>query len=388
MKFSREYLDQLKEAIDLVDLIGDYTDLQKAGPFLYVGHCPHPNHKDSDASFRVNTKTNTWCCYGCHSDKKNKQEGSFGSDCIAFIEWISNGEMSWLECIKYLAEKANMPLPVEKHEKQYKTNYAITQKFKRDMNDESLEYLYERGISDKEIEEWSIGYDKAENRIVFPLIDSCKNIIGFNKRLLTKETKGISKKYVHSSDSEVFKKSNYLYGMHNINNTCNYIVLSEGVFDVILSRKYGLKNVVCALGTSLSDYQMELLAKQKKEVIVVYDNDKKGLKTMKKVLPLLEEKNIPAKLLLLPEGKDLADSALMLKYDIEDYILNNSITYGYYKLQDTVNMFNRDLYNLYNKYNSIFKDIENSVPESEKHTIAAFINNNIYNKEISINAMR
>jgi DNA primase catalytic core len=281
-----------------------------------------------------------------------------------------------------------MPLPVEKHEKQYKTNYAITQKFKRDMNDESLEYLYGRGISDKEIEEWLIGYDKAENRIVFPLMDPCKNIIGFNKRLITKETKGISRKYLHSSDSEVFKKSNYLYGMHNINNTCNYIVLSEGVFDVILSRKYGLKNVVCALGTSLSDYQMELLAKQKKEVIVVYDNDTKGIKTMKKVLPLLEEKNIPAKLLLLPEGKDLADSALLLKYDIEDYILNNSITYGYYKLQDTVNMFNRDLYNLYNKYNSIFKDIENSVPESEKHTIAAFINNNIYNKEISINAMR
>ena len=316
MRFSREFLDKLKENVDLVDLASEYTELHKAGPFLYMGHCPHPKHNDSDASFRINTKTNTWCCYGCHSDKKNKNDGNYGSDCIAFIEWINDGKMSWIDCIKYLAEKINLPLPVEKHEKQYETNYKLMNKFVRGMTDEAYEYLEERDLSQNEIEQWKIGFDKNENRIVFPLIDSYNNVLGFNKRLVCKETKGISKKYIHSSDSEIFKKANFLYGLNNIDNSFDYVILSEGVFDVILARKYGLKNTVCALGTTLSDHQFELLAKLNKEVIVIYDNDAKGIATMKKVMPIFESKNISAKLLILPEGKDLADMSMQLKHSL------------------------------------------------------------------------
>ena len=382
MRFSREFLDKLKENVDLVDLASEYTELHKAGPFLYMGHCPHPKHNDSDASFRINTKTNTWCCYGCHSDKKNKNDGNYGSDCIAFIEWINDGKMSWIDCIKYLAEKINLPLPVEKHEKQYETNYKLMNKFVRNMTDEAYEYLEERDLSQNEIEQWKIGYDKNENRIVFPLIDSYNNVLGFNKRLVCKETKGISKKYIHSSDSEIFKKANFLYGLNSIDNTFDYVILSEGVFDVILARKYGLKNTVCALGTTLSDHQFELLAKLNKEVIVVYDNDAKGLATMKKVMPIFESKNISAKLLILPEGKDLADMSMQLKHGIKDYVLNNSMTYGYYNLQNAINDFNRDLYNLYSKYSIIFENIKQEIPESEKNIANIYLNNNVYNKEL------
>ena len=382
MRFSREFLDKLKENVDLVDLASEYTELHKAGPFLYMGHCPHPKHNDSDASFRINTKTNTWCCYGCHSDKKNKNDGNYGSDCIAFIEWINDGKMSWIDCIKYLAEKINLPLPVEKHEKQYETNYKLMNKFVRNMTDEAYEYLEERDLSQNEIEQWKIGYDKNENRIVFPLIDSYNNVLGFNKRLVCKETKGISKKYIHSSDSEIFKKANFLYGLNNIDNSFDYVILSEGVFDVILARKYGLKNTVCALGTTLSDHQFELLAKLNKEVIVIYDNDAKGIATMKKVMPIFESKNISAKLLILPEGKDLADMSMQLKHGIKDYVLNNSMTYGYYNLQNAINDFNRDLYNLYNKYSIIFENIKQEIPESEKNIANIYLNNNVYNKEL------
>ena len=382
MRFSREFLDKLKENVDLVDLASEYTELHKAGPFLYMGHCPHPKHNDSDASFRINTKTNTWCCYGCHSDKKNKNDGNYGSDCIAFIEWINDGKMSWIDCIKYLAEKINLPLPVEKHEKQYETNYKLMNKFVRGMTDEAYEYLEERDLSQNEIEQWKIGYDKNENRIVFPLIDSYNNVLGFNKRLVCKETKGISKKYIHSSDSEIFKKANFLYGLNNIDNSFDYVILSEGVFDVILARKYGLKNTVCALGTTLSDHQFELLAKLNKEVIVIYDNDAKGIATMKKVMPIFESKNISAKLLILPEGKDLADMSMQLKHGIKDYVLNNSMTYGYYNLQNAINDFNRDLYNLYSKYSIIFENIKQEIPESEKNIANIYLNNNVYNKEL------
>lgn len=382
MKFSREFLEKLKQSVDLVDLANEYTELYKAGPYLYMGHCPHPKHNDSDASFRINTQTNTWCCYGCHSDKKNKNDGNYGSDCIAFIEWINEGKMSWIDCIKYLAKKVNLPLPVEKHEKQYNVNYKLMNKFIRNLDDTAYEYLYDRDLSDNEIEQWKIGYDINENRIVFPLQDSYNNILGFNKRLICKETKGINKKYIHSSDSEIFKKSNFLYGLHNIDKSFDYIILTEGVFDVILARKYGLKNTVCALGTSLSEYQIDLLAKYNKEIIVIYDNDDKGIKTMKKVMPLLAAKNISAKLLILPEGKDLADMSTQLKHGIKDYVINNSMTFGYYNIQNAINDFNRELYNLYNKYNIIFENIKLEIPESEKRTIEAFLQNNVYNKEL------
>lgn len=375
MMFSREFLDQLKETVDLKDLAEEYTELKKAGPTLYVGHCPHPKHNDSDASFCVNTQTNTWTCYGCHSDKKNKQQGNYGSDAIAFIEWMNEGKMSWIDSVKFLANKIGLPIPNDSNSKIYKTNYNLTQKYIKDMTSDAYEYLYDRGLDDETIEKWNICYDKYDDRVVFPLFDSYRNIVGFNKRLVTPQTKGLNRKYIHSSDSEVFKKSQYFYGMQFLDKTKDYIVLTEGVFDVILPQMYGVSNVICALGTTLSDYQINVLAKLGKEVIVVYDNDDKGLKTMKKVMPLLESNNISAKLLVLPSGKDLAEITLELKYGILDYILDNSVTYGYYQIQNSINDFNRDLYSLYYKYSNIFDAVKSSVPDSEKDIIQVFIDN-------------
>ena len=375
MIFSREFLDELKRTVDLKDLAEEYTELRKAGPTLYVGHCPHPKHNDSDASFCVNIQTNTWTCYGCHSDKKNKAQGNYGSDAIAFIEWMNEGKVSWIDAVKQLANRVGLPIPNDINSKAYKTNYNLTQKYIKDMTCDAYEYLYDRGLDDDTIEKWSICYDKNEDRIVLPLFDAYNNIIGFNKRLVNKQTKGLNRKYIHSADSEIFKKSQYFYGMQFLDRSKDYIILTEGAFDVILPQMYGASNVICALGTTLSEYQINVLAKLNKQVIVVYDNDDKGLKTMKKVMPLLEENNISAKLLILPEGKDLAEITLDVKYDIEDYILNNAVTYGYYQIQNSINDFNRDLYSLYYKYSVIFDKIKDSVPDSEKDIIQVFIDN-------------
>ncbi len=375
MIFSREFLDELKRAVDLKNLAEEYTELKKAGPTLYVGHCPHPKHNDSDASFCVNIQTNTWTCYGCHSDKKNKAQGNYGSDAIAFIEWMNEGKVSWIDAVKQLANKVGLPIPNDVNSKAYKTNYNLTQKYIKDMTCDAYEYLYDRGLDDETIEKWSICYDKHEDRVVFPLFDSYNNIIGFNKRLVTKQTKGLNRKYIHSSDSEIFKKSQYFYGMQFLDRSKDYIILTEGAFDVILPQMYGASNVICALGTTLSEYQINVLAKLNKEVIVVYDNDDKGMKTMKKVMPLLESNNISAKLLVLPEGRDLAEITLDIKYDIEDYILSNAVTYGYYQIQNSINDFNRDLYSLYYKYSIMFDKIKDSVPDSEKEIIQVFIDN-------------
>lgn len=387
MKFSREFLDELKTNTDLKDLVEEYTELRQAGPTLYVGHCPHPKHNDSDASFCINTQTNTWTCYGCHSDKKNKEQGNYGSDAIAFIEWVNEGKMSWIDAVKFLAQRINLPIPNDTNSKAYKQNYNLTQKYIKDMTSDAYEYLYDRGLDDETIEKWTICYDKHDDRVVFPLFDSYKNIVGFNKRLVTPQTKGLNRKYIHSSDSEIFKKSQYFYGMQFLDRSKDYIILTEGVFDVILPQMYGASNVICGLGTTLSEYQINVLAKLGKTVIVVYDNDEKGSKTMKKVMPLLENSGISAKLLVLPEGKDLAEVTLELKYDILKYILDNSVTYGYYQIQNSINAFNRDLYDLYHKYNNIFDAVKDSVPESEKSSIQLFIDNCFRKGAPIINAM-
>ena len=386
MIFSREFLDQLKTSIDLKDLAEEYTELRQAGPTLYVGHCPHPKHNDSDASFCVNTQTQTWTCYGCHSDKKNKEQGNYGSDAIAFIEWLNEGKISWIEAVKFLANKIGLAIPNDVNSKQYKTNYNLTQKYIKDMTWESYEYLYDRGLDDETIEKWTICYDKYDDRIVFPLFDSYGNVVGFNKRLVTKQAKGLNRKYIHSSDSEIFKKSQYFYGMQHLDKTKDFIILTEGVFDVILPQQYGVPNVICALGTTLSEYQINVLAKLNKEVIVVYDNDDKGMKTMKKVMPLLEKNNISAKLLVLPEGKDLAEITLELKYDILNYILDNSMSYGYYQIKNTVNAFNKDMYELYRKYSNMFDTIKESAPISEQPALQTFIDNCLM-RGAPINAM-
>ena len=389
MKFSREFLDKIKETVNLVDLASEYTDLDKAGPYLYVGHCPHPKHNDSDASFCVSTKTNTWCCYGCHSDKKNKDQGNYGSDCIAFMEWVTDGKMSWIDAVKYLAAKINLPLPVEKYEKQYNINYKLMKKYENDLTDDALDYLKYRDISKNEIEKWHIGYDRFEKRIVFPLIDGYQNVLGFNRRLLIKETKGLTKKYLHSADSEIFKKSNYLYGINDIDKSFDYIVLTEGVFDVILARKYGLKNVICALGTALSENQIQQIAKYKKEVIIAYDSDKKGIDTMKKVIPMLQEQGLATKLILLPENKDLADMSMELKHGIKDYVLNKSMPYSYYLLRDLINDFNQEYYCIYLRYMAMINEVMNQMPETELNIATSYINNTVRGKELDIeNVMR
>ena len=103
---------------------------------------------------------------------------------------------------------------------------------------------------------------------------------------------------------------------------------------------------------------------------------------MKKVVPLLEAKNISTKILILPENKDLADISMELKYDLRQYVLDNIITYGYYVLQNAINDFNKDLYNLYAKYNIIFNTLKEEVPASEKNIVDSYIENNIHNKEL------
>lgn len=360
MYFDKEWLDKLKEETNLKELIEERTDivLKKAGVNRYMGRCPHPDHNDSDASFYIDLNKNTWCCYGCHSDKKNSQEGNYGSDCIALLQWLDNGKQNWAYYVKELAKRINMPLPEEKNQQLLMRNYKLCMKYYNSMTDEAYDYVYGRELENETLDKWYIGYDSYDKRIVFPLLDSYNNVVGFNKRLIDARTKGVKQKYIHSSNSEVFEKSKYIYGLNHIDKSADYIILTEGVFDVILPQQYGVKNTICALGTTLSEYQINLLAKYDKELIVAYDCDKKGLKTLKKIMPQLKAAGIRAKMLPLPEDKDLADLALQLKEDLLEYIMDNAMSYAYYQAKEIIKDYNKELFELNYKFTNILKAVE------------------------------
>lgn len=367
MYFDKEWLDKLKEETNLKDLVEEYSDtvLKKAGVNRYMGHCPHPDHNDSDASFYVDLNKNTWCCYGCHSDRKNTQEGNYGSDCIALLQWLDNNNHSWSYYVKELASRINLPLPEEKHQEVLKKNYKICMKYYNNMTDEAYDYIYDRGVDNDTLDKWYIGFDSYDNRIVFPLLDSYGNVLGFNKRLIDAKTKGVKQKYIHSSNSDVFEKSKYIYGLNHIDKNADYIILTEGVFDVILPQQFGVKNTICALGTTLSDYQIDLLARYNKLLIIAYDCDEKGQKTLKKIIPQLQEAGINTKVLPLPEEKDLADLSLQLKDNLLDYIMNNAITYAYYQAKEIINDYNKELFELNYKYTKLMKSIDYDINDKE-----------------------
>lgn len=373
MYFDKEWLDKLKEETNLKELVEERTDtvLKKAGVNRYMGRCPHPDHNDSDASFYVDLDKNTWCCYGCHSDKKNAQEGNYGSDCIALLQWLDNNANSWSYYVKELAKRINMPLPAEKNQQLLMKNYKLCMKYFNGMTDEAYDYVYGRELENETLDKWYIGFDSYDNRIVFPLLDSYNNVVGFNKRLINIKTKGLKQKYIHSSNSEVFEKAKYIYGLNHIDKNADYIILTEGVFDVILPQQYGVKNTVCALGTTLSDYQVNLLAKYNKEIIIAYDCDEKGLKTLKKVIPLFRQAGIRTKMLPLPEETDLADLALQLKENLLDYIMNNAVSYAYYQAKSIINDYNKELFELNYKFTNLLKAID--FDEEDKDFMETFL---------------
>ena len=367
MTYERKFIDAVKDATDMLELAEEYTEMHKASNNTWQGQCPHPKHNDSTPSFTVFTDTNSWNCFGCNLDSK------YGSDCIGFIQWITEGEYSWQDALLCLANRAGVPIPDDKNKAKYDKNYRMASKYHKDLTEEALEYLNSRGITDKEIIKWHIGYDKETNRIVFPLYSKSNQVVGFNKRVLDNRTKGVHSKYINSKNSDIFNKSTFLYGIHYIKQELNYIIITEGSMDVILATKYGLQNVVCTLGTTLSKQHVEAIKKMHKIPIIVYDGDEKGRYATQKAANLFMENNMYCKVVNLPEGFDLADIAIQLKNKLVKYIDDNTYTYGYSKINEMIKDYNKKLYELQLDYSLKAKEILNKIPDNEKDVLEGYL---------------
>lgn len=384
MRYSKEFIEAVKNNTNLLDLISEYaSDIRKVSSTVWMCRCPHPNHNDSTASFRIWFENNrwSWACMGCHSGKKDTAHKNYGSDAIAFLQWISDapGEkrISFAEAIEILAEKNNMPLEKNDFAFEYKILKARANGYHAGLTKKAKEYLYSRGLEDTDINKWNLGYTvtqeqgKLIERITIPLVDYNQNIVGFSNRDLNNISDA---KYVNSKNDEVFNKSKFFFGANVLDRNYEEIRITEGAMDVILASKYGVKNIVGLLGTALTEEKVEIIAKLNMVPVLCLDNDNAGKKAVQRSLQLLAEKNIFAKVFIIPSGKDMADLANELQDDLEEYISNHAKPYWQYQLDESIDIYDALIVQAKNKvFKKVLDASKAAQTEEEKALMKSYV---------------
>ncbi len=370
-----ETINKVKERVDLVSLAKEYTELNKISKGLWSGHCPHPSHKDSSPSFKIYEDKKAWYCMGCHVGKKSSNHHNYGTDCIAFIQWIEN--KSFIEAITFLSKKYNIELKKDKYHKLYEKNFMLAQSYNHNLNDKVIDYLISRGLNKNDISDWMIGFDGE--RITFPLLDRYNRIIGFSNRIFY--NKPDQAKYINSKNSEIFSKRSYLYGLNLIDRDFYEVRITEGTLDTIIASKYKANNMVSTLGTAFTEEHLDLLIKLNKTPVFCFDGDEAGMKALDKAMSICSSKNIYSKVLLLKDGKDIADLSIELQYGIEDYILDNSISHNQMVLNSIFNKYDSKINEIKIKVMPELKKLVDSINNEDELLV---IKNDIYNK-IKIN---
>ena len=377
-----EFKDKVKAAINLKELAEEHTELVPMGDDVWGGHCPHPDHEDSTASFRVwHNKDGswTWSCMGCHCDKKDLEHHSYGSDCIAFVQWMSDHKGSkhrktFLEAVKELADKAGIPMEHEKHEEEYKFLAIQARCYHANLFPGIRKYLYERGLDDSDIDAWQIGFNARPEkqsggrvipRIMFPLLARHGRVLGFSARKLPEAYEG-APKYLNSATSEWFQKRSYFYGGHLIEDDCDEIRIVEGVVDVILAHKYGVKNVVAPLGTAFTEDHACMVKNLGKTPVFCMDGDSAGEKAAEKSVRMMANIGVYSKVCTMPHGMDMADLANREKSSLESWVKANTVLYWEYRLREPSNEFSSALSQLRMKMLPAIKEAFEGVQEPDE----------------------
>ena len=341
MVFHQSAKEEIRRAADIVELVGQYVQLKKAGR-NFVGLCPF--HAEKDPSFTVNPERQTFHCFGC---KK-------GGDIFAF--WMEYHNASFPEALRDLAERYNVTIsdsfdPSAGKEKaaQKKTLFKINEKatayFERALNQSSKgnagrNYLHDRSISRETIIEFRLGYapdewgglveilrdhkldldmavqagviipkknggyyDRFRGRIIFPIFDLRQQVVGFGGRVLDNSLP----KYVNTPETPVFHKGEFLYGLHASYKAIrdkNRAVIVEGYMDWLALRNHGLHEVVATLGTALTARHVRRLKGYAREAVIVFDSDEAGKAAVLKSLPVFSNEGLPVRAVVLPDGHD------------------------------------------------------------------------------------
>ena len=340
----QQTVDKIIETAQIVDVVSDFVSLRKRGA-NYTGLCPF--HNDRTPSFSVSPAKNICKCFSC---------GKGGNPVIFVME---HEQMTFVEALRYLAKKYNIEIKEREltdEEKQKQTaregmlilNSYAQSEFARNLF-ESEEgknighaYFAERGFRTDIIKKFQLGYafeqrdhftqkaisegynkdyllstglstsgqngtmaDRFRGRVIFPIHSLSGKVLGFGGRILGKKDKVA--KYLNSPESEIYHKSNELYGMYFARQAIikeDRCFLVEGYTDVISMHQAGIENVVASSGTSLTQGQIKMIHRFTSNVVVLYDGDAAGIKASLRGIDLILKEGLNVKIVLLPEGED------------------------------------------------------------------------------------
>ncbi|MBR2489474.1 MAG: DNA primase [Clostridia bacterium] len=338
MAIPEDVINEIKYRNDIETTISQYVNLKRRGKNL-VGLCPF--HGEKTPSFTVYPESSSFYCFGC----------GVGGDVFTFCSLIEN--LDYIETVKLLAERSGVTLPQDGYDDSMQrlknTVYDINRETARFFHNYmmspegkwALDYYMQRGLSLSTIKHFGLGaapdswdslikhlkskgfsvqdmltanvigksqkgtfYDRFRKRVMFPIINIRGNVIGFSGRAMPGEDKQ-GGKYVNTSDTPVYKKSDNLFGINYAKNHCSErIVLVEGNMDVIALHQAGFENVVAPLGTALTSEQVNLISRYTKEIVLMLDADAAGQKAIKRASQLLENTGLSVRVVLIPDGKD------------------------------------------------------------------------------------
>src|SRR5690349_13012221 len=372
---TRDTIDEIKNRVDIIDVIGDFVSLKRSGQ-NYKALSPFTNEKT--ASFYVVPSKGIF---------KDFSSGK-GGDAITFV--MEHEGMAYPEALRYLAKKygieikdeANYSQEEQAHQSERDGLYIVmnfAKDYFRDLLVEheegksiGLSYFRERGFNDRTISKFELGYslnqwdnltktalakgysenmleksgllikkddgkkyDRFRGRVIFPVHNLSGKVIAFGARILSKEKD--QPKYINSPETEIYHKSNVLYGMFQAKNEIrkhDFCYLVEGYTDVISLHQAGIENVVASSGTALTEEQIKLMRRFTENVTVLFDGDAAGIKAALRGIDLVLKGGLNVRIVLLPDGEDPGSySKKMGSTELNQYLKDHTKDFISFKIE-------------------------------------------------------
>lgn len=334
-RYPSEWVDAVRERSNIVEIVGGYVPLRRNGS-QYLGLCPF--HGEKTPSFNVSEDRQVYYCFGCHA----------GGNVFNFV--MEMERMEFPEAVRFLAERAGMPIPEEetgpagpsRDEKQRMID-ALTEAARwyhrtlySPQGSGALDYLHGRGLGDRTIRRFGLGataagwdalkkalleqgfeqrtlsdaglitvrdsgsFDTFRERAMFPIFDRRGRVMAFGGRILGDG----NPKYLNSSDTPVFHKRATVYALNFLKGKQKRMYLVEGYMDVVSLYQHGVRNAVATLGTALTNEQARLIKRSCEMAVLVYDGDSAGQRATERALEIFDAEGLESRVAVVPGGKD------------------------------------------------------------------------------------